>query len=61
MSEILKHCHDLAKDLHEIGAMNDEAFAKVETVCTLPAEQLDAFEAAIEAPGKVVPRAATLG
>lgn len=35
MSEILKQCHDLAKDLHKVGAMNDEAFASMEALCTL--------------------------
>lgn len=58
MSEILKECHDLAKGLHQIGAMTDEAFAKVEAVCTLTAAPFDAFKTAIEASGNVVPRMA---
>ena len=52
MSDILSMCHDLAKDLHQVGAMNAASLRKLEKIC---ASKAKAFEADIEAPGKFAP------
>lgn len=44
MSEILKNAHDLAKDLHAVGAMDDITLRRMEALCLPEARAFAAEE-----------------